>query len=118
MKSIINYTLSRTHSPITNYLLITQCKIVKFDHLNAVKYNPSTKSMSNLESYAVDSIKKDNTDTAKQELFDYLEKDCMSADNTATVDYNYFRVILADGSDIITSNFEDFKKQYSLVVIK
>lgn len=112
METITNYKLSRTHGGNRNYLLISQSKIVKFDHNNAVEYDPTSKTLNVLEDYLVKDIK-DNSKEAEENLLNYLEKDAMSPDNLATNKYSYFRVILADGRDIICTGFKDFKEQYN-----
>ena len=118
LNKITQYKLSRTHSPNTNYLIITQCEIVKFDYKNAVEYNPYHKTTRILKDYEVEAVKSDNSSISEERLLTYLEDDVMKKSNVATNEYKYFRIILSNGADIICTDYKSFIIEYELYKAK
>ena len=92
--------------------MIEQCKYIKFDYKNGVKYSPVNKSLTVLQDYEVKDITNDNSNLALTNLLEYLQNDVMAKNNSATKDYKYFKVVFAEGQEIICTDYESFVNEY------
>ncbi len=92
---------SRCHSPGRNYLLIEEEIQIQTTYKTGVKYSQS-RGQSDLESYEFD-----KSDMMRADKF---IENCMSPANVATKEYEYFRVLYANGTDIICKNHKEFKQ--------
>lgn len=91
---------SRCHSSNCNYLLIEETVHIQTSHKSGIKYSQSY-GQQVLESYELD---KDNRDSQ-----DFIKRS-MSKSNVAVKEYSYYRVLYANGLDIICQSYEEFLK--------
>ena len=89
---------SRCHSPNCNFLLIEETIYIQTNHKSGISYSKSY-GQKDLELYELD---KNQTDPAA-----FIE-DCMSDNNVAVKDYKYYRVLFANGADIICKDYAEF----------
>lgn len=100
------YTWSRMHSNRNNFLTITQVAHVLIpgtpitDNSVTITGNKITELKNG---YKTEELKDKNTHSLNASFI----KECM-VDNIATKSYKYFKVIFANGSEIVCTSYEEF----------
>ncbi len=95
---------SRTHCGLNNYLTIEQTKyLIIGNKATVIKGGKIAKLV---DDYNVDAYKQYKT----EEVFDKNHHvfDSMNPNNVAVKDYKYFKVIFANGNEIIVKDFNEF----------
>lgn len=107
IKLNVHYRWSRIHSPKLNYLTIEQSATIFIEGQN--KQNTSVNVKNN------NLTNKVNVGYESESKFSNLEhdntefvKECMDKSNVATDKYKYFRVIFANGYEIVCTDYDEF----------
>jgi hypothetical protein len=98
---IIINNWSRSHQGSRNYCLIEQEVQILYNYKHGTAYS-HLGGLKILQDYQIDTNRE-----PKAEDYDYI-RDTMSPKNQACKDYTYFRVVLANGTDLICRSWEEF----------
>jgi hypothetical protein len=104
---IIKRKWSRSHQSNRNYLLIEEQLEIIYKQINKPKRGFNLNTDKQLASY---DLPEKETQSQENNIFDdkHFIYDCLDPSNSATNDYKFYRIVFANGYEIICTSWENF----------